>query len=200
MTAFVLVNPHSAGGRTGRDWKALSRMLRDSRPDFKVAFTRRRGDASWLVREALSAGHDEVIAVGGDGTINEAVNGFFDADGPTASDAVLGFITSGTGGDFRKSFNIEPNLKDGLERLTSGQVRQVDVGRVTCLGRDGVCVVRHFVNVASFGLSGLVVDAVNRARFAKLFGGSFTFAFHSLSALLFFRPRGVRLILDNGFD
>lgn len=200
MSAFVVVNPRSASGRTRRDWSKLSRALSASFPSFEFAFTRRRGDAPKLVREALSDGHHEIIAIGGDGTINEAVNGFFDANGPTSPDAVFGFITSGTGGDFRKSFDIGAGLTEGLSRLVSAKVRRVDVGRVSCLGRGGVGVVRHFVNIASFGLSGLVVDSVNRARVAKLFGGSFAFAFHSATAMLVFRPRGVRIILDNGFD
>lgn len=200
MSAFVVVNPRSASGRTRRSWSDLSRALSSSFPSFEFAFTRGRGDAPKLVREALCDGHHEIIAVGGDGTINEAVNGFFDANGPTSPDAVFGFITSGTGGDFRKSFDIEAGLAEGLARLVSAKVRRVDVGRVTCLGRGGGRVVRHFVNIASFGVSGLIVDSVNRARIAKLFGGSFAFAFHSAMAMTFFRPRGVRLILDNGFD
>jgi len=200
MSAFVVVNPRSASGRTKRDWQYISRALATSFPNFEFAFTRQRGDAPKLVREALSGGHQEIIAIGGDGTINEAVNGFFDAGGPTAPDAVFGFISSGTGGDFRKSFDIEAGLAEGLSRLVSSGIRRVDIGRVSCLGRGGVRVVRHFVNIASFGLSGLVVDSVNRAKAAKLFGGTFAFAFHSALAMLFFRPRGVRIMLDTGFD
>src|SRR5262249_42013510 len=60
--------------------------------------------------------------------------------------------------------------------------------------------VRYFLNIASFGLSGIIVDAVNRARFAKLFGGTFAFAYHSILSMISYRPRAVRLILDTGFD
>ena len=137
MSAFVVVNPRSASGRTRRDWDNLSRSLAASFPSFEFAFTQRRGDAPKLVRDALSVGHHEIIAVGGDGTINEAVNGFFDSAGPRSPDAVLGFITSGTGGDFRRSFDIEAGLAEGLSRLVSAKVRRVDVGRVACLGRGG---------------------------------------------------------------
>jgi YegS/Rv2252/BmrU family lipid kinase len=200
MTAFVVVNPRSAGGRTRREWKTLAGTLEVHFPEFDFAFTRHRGDATTLVRNALGEGHHEIIAVGGDGTINESINGFFDANGQISPDAVFAFITSGTGGDFRKTFEIEPGIEAGLARLKSAKVRPVDVGRVSCLGSDGTPTVRYFVNIASFGLSGVIVDKVNRARIAKLFGGSFAFAFHSATAMIAYRPRAVRVMLDNGFD
>ncbi len=81
MSAFVVVNPRSGNGRTGREWKAIEPALADAFPRMSVAFTHARRDATMLVRNALREGHHEIIAVGGDGTINEAVNGFFDASG-----------------------------------------------------------------------------------------------------------------------
>jgi YegS/Rv2252/BmrU family lipid kinase len=200
MTAFVVVNPRSSNGRTKRDWRAIERPLSEAFPHMNVAFTRGRGDATGLVRQALAEGHHEIIAVGGDGTINEAVNGFFDAKGPISPDAVFGFVTSGTGGDFRKTFGVEAGPEMAIERLKSASVRPIDVGRVSCLSARGEPSVRYFANIVSFGLSGNIVDSVNRARIAKLFGGSFAFAFHSVLGMLSYRPRSVRLILDNGFD
>jgi diacylglycerol kinase family enzyme len=184
MTAFVVVNPRSGNGRTARDWSAISRALEASFPSFEFALTRGRGEATRLVRDALCEGHHEIIAVGGDGTINEAVNGFFGPNGPASSDAVFGFVTSGTGGDFRKTFGIDADIAAGLSRLLSARTRAIDVGRLSCVGPGGTRVVRHFINIGSFGLSGVIVDSVNRARVAKLFGGSFAFAFHSTVAVL----------------
>ena len=200
MTAFVVVNPRSGNGRTKRDWQAISRALEASFPSFEFALTRGRGEATRLVRDALCEGHHEIIAVGGDGTINEAVNGFFGPDGPATADAVFGFVASGTGGDFRKTFGIDGDIAAGLSRLSSAKTRAVDVGRLSCVGPGGTRVVRHFINIGSFGLSGVIADSVNRARIAKLLGGSFAFAFHSAIAMMLYRPRAVRLILDNGLD
>jgi diacylglycerol kinase (ATP) len=176
MTGFAVVNPRSAGGRTRRDWPLIEAALRAAYPELEIAMTRKRGDATELVREALREGHSEIIAIGGDGTINEAVNGFFDEDGSIAPDAVFGFVTSGTGGDFRRSFDCDPGHVAAIARL------------------------RNFVNIGSFGLSGVIVDWVNRARVAKLFGGAFAFAFHSARAMLFYRERMVRIRIDGDFD
>ncbi|MBV9329923.1 MAG: diacylglycerol kinase family lipid kinase, partial [Alphaproteobacteria bacterium] len=200
MSAFFVVNPRSANGRTGREWEDIRADIDDLFPNFKFAFTRGRADAVRLTRQALCDGHDEVIAVGGDGTINETINGFFELERQINPDASFGFITSGTGGDFRKSFSIDQGVRAGLARLAGARLRSIDVGRLSCLNEKHVTVKRHFINISSFGLPGVVVDAINRARIAKLFGGRFAFALHSLRSMLFFRARAVRLILDNGFD
>jgi YegS/Rv2252/BmrU family lipid kinase len=200
MTAFVVVNPRSANGRTGRDWKSIERALAAVYPAMSVGFTSKRGEATSLVRYALREGHQEIVAVGGDGTINEAVNGLFDASGTVPQDCVFAFVTSGTGGDFRKSFGIEPGTEAAIGRLKHARVRRVDAGRVSCLTKSGLPTARYFINIASFGLSGVIVDSVNRARIAKLFGGSFAFAFHSGLAMLRHRIRTVRIIVDGVED
>ncbi len=200
MTAFVVVNPRSGNGSTGRRWRALEKSLSAIYPYMTVAFTRRRGDAAELVAAALREGHHEIVAVGGDGTINEVVNGFFDVNGAVSPDAVLAFVSSGTGGDFRKAFRMTENGPAAAERLRHASVRPIDVGRVSFLSKDGAARIRYFANIGSFGLSGKIVDAVNRSTFAKLFGGSFAFAFHSALGLITYRGRAVRLIVDDAFD
>jgi YegS/Rv2252/BmrU family lipid kinase len=165
-----------------------------------LAVTRRPGDATSLVRHALNEGHHEIVAVGGDGTINEAVNGFFDSEGPLVPDAVFGFITSGTGGDFSKTFGLAPGYAAAIARLKEAPVRAIDVGRLSCLTLDGQPTVRYFANIGSFGLSGTIVNAVNRARIAKLLGGRFAFGFHSSLAALSHRDRVVRLRVDGDYD
>ena len=200
MSAFVVVNPRSGGGRTGREWCNIAKALGEVYPQLNVAMTRARGEAASLVRQALIEGHSEIVAVGGDGTINEAINGFFFENGAVAPDAVFAFVTSGTGGDFRKTFGVAPGYEAAIARLKLATPRAVDVGRVTCLTQNGAPTSRHFINIASFGMSGLIVDSVNRARIAKLFGGQFAFAFHSLAGMLRYRDRAVRIRVDADFD
>jgi len=200
VTGFVVVNPRSAAGRTGRDWPNIEKALRAAYPHMTLALTRKPGDATSLVRHALNEGHQEIVAVGGDGTINEAVNGFFDSDGPLVPDAVFGFITSGTGGDFRKSFGLAPGYDAAIARLRDAPVRAIDVGRLSCLTLRGQPTLRYFANIASFGLSGVIVNKVNRSRIAKLFGGRFAFAFHSTLGMLSYRERAVRIRVDGDYD
>lgn len=200
MSGFVVVNPRSAAGRTGREWPFIERELRAAYPHMTLAVTRRPGDATTLVRHALNEGHHEIVVVGGDGTINEAVNGFFDSDGPVVPDAVFGFIASGAASDFRKTFGLASGYAAAIARLREAPVRPIDIGRVSCLTRDGKPTVRYFANMGSFGLSGAVVNAVNRAHVAKRLGGRFAFDLHSSLAALFHRDRVVRLRVDGDYD
>jgi YegS/Rv2252/BmrU family lipid kinase len=165
-----------------------------------LAVTRRPGDATTLVRHALNEGHHEIVVVGGDGTINEAVNGFFDSQGPVLPDAVFGVIASGAGSDFRKTFGLAPGYAAAIAQLKKAPVRAIDIGRVSCLTPDGKPTVRYFANIGSFGLSGTIVNAVNRARIARLFGGRFAFGLHASLAALFHRDRAVRLRVDGDYD
>jgi len=113
----LIVNPKSQGGRLGKRWKELADTIGRAFP-FEEAITQGPGDATRLTREALRGGAERVVAIGGDGTINEVVNGFFDEAGlaiaPAASFAVIPF---GTGGDFRRTVNMPVGLADaGLTR------------------------------------------------------------------------------------
>jgi diacylglycerol kinase (ATP) len=194
MTAFVIVNPQAGNGRTRRDWRKIEDGLESIFPLMSVTATGGPGQTARLVRDALREGHLDIIAVGGDGTINEAINGFFYRGAPVSSDAVFSFITTGTGGDFRKSFGIEAGWEAGIARLKQSRVRKLDVGRVSCLSPQGEPVVRYFINIASFGISGHIAHRVNRAHIATFFGGTFAFALHSAIALLGWRECRVRLM------
>ena len=200
VTGFVVVNPRSAGGRTAREWPKIERALRAAYPHMHLAMTHSRGDATALVRDALREGHHEIVAVGGDGTINEAVNGLFDADGPIMPDAVFGFISSGTDGDFRKTFGLAPDYIAAIARLRQAPVHRIDIGRLACLSLDGRSIVRYFANIGSFGLSGALIKAANSARISKLFGRRFALAFHSARTKFAWRDRMIRLRIDGDYD
>ena len=166
MTAFVIVNPKA--GNTGRDWPKIKPALESIFPLMQVAQSHARGETARLVRAALKEGHLDIIAVGGDGTIHEAVNGFFENGAPVSPDAVFGFVSMG--GDFRRTFGIPPGYEAAITRLKQARVHRLDVGYVACLSPRGEPVSRYFVNIASFGFSGRVAARINRAGIARLFG------------------------------
>jgi diacylglycerol kinase (ATP) len=198
MTAkdtLVIVNPASAGGRTARDWPRVQRCLVDAGVDFEPRMTSAAGDATRLAREALREGFARVVALGGDGTLNEVLNGFFDPETrqPVSSEAVLGMIPSGTGGDFRKSAGIPLAHAAACALLARGDSRLVDAGRVDYHG-GGAPGPRWFVNIADCGIGGDVVRRVNASRKSR--GGTVTFLYHSLAALATFGSRMVRVDID----
>lgn len=200
MTVFAVVNPKSGGGRTAGMLREITAALKAALGEVVVATTTAQGDATRLVAEALAAGHRHVVAIGGDGTLNEAVNGFFREGARIAPEAAFSFAMSGSGGDFKRTFGIEGGVLEAIAGLRAATPRAIDLGRVTFQTPGGGTATRHFLNIASFGLSGEVVNRVNRARVAKWFGGPFAFKWHSTMAALGFKPWRVRLTVDDHFD
>jgi YegS/Rv2252/BmrU family lipid kinase len=191
----LVVNPQSAGGKTERRWPELRAQIQDAFGAFDERFTAGAGDATTMTREALRGGADLVVAVGGDGTINECVNGFFDDKGAIAPKAAFGIVPAGTGGDFIKTLGVPLKTADAAAALKS-PARAIDVGRLRYVGDDGQPALRHFINIASFGIGGLVDRYVNQS--SKAFGGKVSFALATLKAGAKYKNATVRLILDGG--
>jgi diacylglycerol kinase (ATP) len=199
MKTLAVINPRSGGGKTGRDAQSIATRLAEVTGPITVALTSGPMDATRITTRALKEGFERVVAVGGDGTINEVVNGFFQNGQAINPEAEFALLNLGTGGDFRKTFDIEAGFDASLERIAEGRVRRIDIGRFTFVTPEGQSGVRHFANIASFGMSGHVVDRVNRSRLKRVLGG-FIYTYASVTALFSYRARPVRLKVDNVFD
>jgi YegS/Rv2252/BmrU family lipid kinase len=193
---FLIVNPRSAAGRTGRHFDAIARAVRSSIGDFDWAFTKARGDGTRLAREAVSAGGDFVVAVGGDGTASEVIDGIVDRARPSERDVLFGYIPRGTGGDFRRTLGLEQDVAGAARALASRNVAVCDLGRVTFVGHDGAPQIRHFANVAGAGVSGVVSGKVNDGL--RLPSGKLSFMLASATALLAWADKPVRWRVDEG--
>lgn len=202
---IAIVNPASGGGRAGREWPGIHKKLEGTLGPVTALFTDGPATpynlpAANLARQAVDQGASLVIAVGGDGTISETINGLM-ADSPDGkARATLALLNTGTGGDFRKTFELPMDFDGCIERLAAGTTRTVDIGKMSFKTDAGEPLPRYFNNIASFGLSGAVDRAVNRARFSKLFGGSFAYQWATLKAALRYKPQPVRIRTDTGFD
>jgi YegS/Rv2252/BmrU family lipid kinase len=196
MKTFFVVNPQSANGQTGRKWLELSAQLSAGLGEFGHAFTEKPLDAMRLANRALHEGFECVVDVGGDGTINEVVNGFFEQGKALNPKAALGVLPRGTGGDFRRTFGLDLALKSALEHLKGEKTAPLDVGRVEFTSPVGARATRYFANVCSFGVSGEVDARVNSG--SKALGGKLSFMLASAGALLAYSDRKVRLALDGG--
>lgn len=199
--ALLLVNPRSANGATGRHFDTISALVRAQVGEHAHAFTARPLHATELTRQALRDGHDLVIAVGGDGTINEAVNGFFEPpeEGkdptPINPQAALAILPRGTGGDFRRTIGLDGDLARSAARLTH-PARPVDVGLAEFEGPDGKPGRRCFINVAGSGVGAEIVNIANHS--SKVMGGRISFLLASLRGLSGWRDVSLRVSLDGG--
>jgi YegS/Rv2252/BmrU family lipid kinase len=189
---LVIVNPSSRGGATGRRWGAVQRRLEAALGTLEVEWTRGPRDAERIAREGVRAGVERLVVAGGDGTLGEVVTGLLGAG--LGSYAEIGLLPLGTGGDFVRTPGIPRDLEGAIAALVAGKARRVDAGRLGFLDRSGREATLGFVNAASLGVSGLVVELVNRAP--KALGGRFSFLIGTLRALARYRCQPVTLRLD----
>lgn len=196
MKTFFVVNGASGNGATGKSWSGLQARIGSVLPDNGHAFTEGPMHAAELARGALRQGYQCVVAVGGDGTLNEVTNGFFEGGQPVAPQAALAVLPRGTGGDFRRTFGWELDVEATLRRIAGGESRPFDVGEVEFLGHDGRRQRRYFANICSFGVSGAVAQKANQTT--KAFGGRLSFMMASLKALAGYQDRAVRFRVDGG--
>ena len=149
--AVFVVNPASDGGRTGKKWPEIADSARRHGLQVVERLTESAGHATELTRQAVAAGEELIVAVGGDGTVNEVVNGFFDTAGePLGAAAALGVIERGTGCDFVRTFDIPKKTDRAVATIAAGRRRRIDIGRATCATPAGPQV-RMFANIASCG-------------------------------------------------
>ena len=176
----------------------MSQLIKEVFGSFEAELTRESEDATRIAREALRSGCRMIVSVGGDGTLNDVVNGFFQLESgkpvPINPEAVLGIIPRGTGGDFRKTLGIPRDYQEAVTVLRQGNNRQIDLGQLEFMDHRGGKATRIFINIASFGIGGEVDERVNRS--SKILGGRISFFRSTLAASLAYRNKKVVLRID----
>ncbi|MGI8775465.1 MAG: diacylglycerol/lipid kinase family protein [Actinomycetota bacterium] len=155
-----------ANGRAGRGSvsKALPELTSalDARDlAYELRVTERAGHATEIARDALAGGSRFLVAVGGDGTVQEVVNGMIAGDQAVAPDAVFGVVGAGTGCDFIRTFGIPGMPGHAAAHLDGGESFPIDIGKVT-YQHAGTTKTRYFANVAEVGIGAATVDRANR--------------------------------------
>jgi diacylglycerol kinase (ATP) len=188
----VIANPRAGRGRVGQELPELERQLLARRLAHRIRETEGPGDATALAREALDDGVRFLVAVGGDGTVQEVVNGMLEADGPVTDDAVLGVVAAGSGSDFVRTFGLPGDAARAARHREGDRRYPIDVIKVEY--RDGDTVrIRYVPNIAEVGLG---AEVVRRAeRFPRWMGRSRYFWGFWLS-VGGYRPREVTVGAD----
>lgn len=190
----IIFNPAAAGGNTGRIQGTILKAFEEEFPGgFSLDVTTENGEATALTRQALTAGADLVVVVGGDGTCNEVLNGFFENRKPVRASARLGFITGGTGEDVARNLGLPAGLKAQIRRLHQGR-RMVDVGLVRYTALDGTIHNRLFLNDCQPGIAGRVVQRVTPTL--KRLGGFLAYGIASSLTALTYRGHLLKVTCD----
>jgi diacylglycerol kinase (ATP) len=173
-----LVNPASGNGATGKRWPELAHRAAQLGLEGTTLFSERPGHLIDLAAQAARDGAELVVSVGGDGTLNEVVNGLVRAGASTE----LATIPLGTGMDFVRTYKIPTRFEDAVRTALAGTTRRIDVGRVSYREWGGAEGERYFANVGSVGMSAAVAQRAN--GMSKALGGKATF-FYALVRVFF---------------
>lgn len=188
-----MVNPASGAGKAGREWSAVEQWLPSTGLPYEVTLTTRPLEAIEIAQRNVRDSRPVVVAVGGDGTLNEVVNGFFRNGAPIPTTTKLAMVPLGTGGDFRRTLRIPVDPRQAIDVLKTGMVRRLDAGCVTYTTPDGSTAMRHFINIADAGLAGDVVHRMGNGT--KRFGSAgYTLA--GLLGLIRYKNQPMTVVID----
>ncbi len=188
LRPVLIVNPASDQGRTGRIWDEIKTALKLRFREFITKFTEAPGHATEIVREELKKGQELLIGVGGDGTLNELVNGYFEEGVPINPEAALSIIPSGRGNDFIKSLSLPSRWVKALKKLGFHRRVRVDVGRFST---DRFTA--YFLNVLDIGLGGEIVrEMVEKG--SQHHGLQYTIGL--LKKFFVYRSKNYRIVVD----
>ncbi len=192
---MFIVNPASSNGKTRRRWPEIKSILDARDLDYDFRMTGGPWDAAEIARESLLGGYNVVVAVGGDGTLNEVVNGFFLVDGKTRMGSSLGVISMGTGSDFIRTAGIPRDFPAAIKVIEGGQNTWMDVGRARFTRADGTPGERYFLNVADVGMGGETAERVNNT--SKALGGFASFLWGVIVSIFLFKNKEMTLVIDD---
>jgi diacylglycerol kinase (ATP) len=190
---WVILNPAAGQGRAERLWPGMAGRVRALGVSFTQAVTCGPGDAIELARQAVEAGAARIVVAGGDGTLNEVVNGCVRARVEGTRLPELALLPIGTGTDFARGLGIG-SVEEALAALQGGHARPIDLGVVRYCDEAGRERERAFINVADFGLGPVVSDHI--AHGSRWLGQA-AYLYGALRAIAGYRQAEVRLTVDD---
>ncbi len=192
---LVIVNPNAGNGKGKKDWEKISLLLEKEKLPFKVKFTEKRGHAINLTNEGIKEGFRNFITVGGDGTLNEVVNGAILNNVCPSTDIVLASIPVGTGNDWGKMFGISPDHEKAVKIIRENKQMLHDIGKMSYF--DGTeKKERYFINIAGLGFESVVVKKTNYQK-DHGHGGKLIYFYNLLTSLFSYKNTKAEIIIDD---
>jgi len=185
----LIINPNSGGGRG----KKVANYIGEKYSDLfsEIVFTNGPEEAIELAEE--SENFDTICFVGGDGTLNEVVNGVMKI--PEEKRPKIGIIPVGTGNDFIKTIGIPKDIDKAIDIILNGKTKKLDVVLCTFKNFEGKEVKRHYINITEFGMGGEVANLVN--KYGKIFRGTIPFLIFAIICNFTYKNKKVRIKTDS---
>lgn len=191
-TYFFIINPHAGNGKGRRDWSLIESFLKNEGISYEYVFTEKKLHATEIAEKAITDGFRTLIAVGGDGTLNEIANGIFKTE--FSSDVVLGMIPVGSGNDWCRMYGIPSDYEKAVDVIKRRNVFVQDAGLVKYkIGEENS--ERFFVNVAGLGFDAKVVQKTNRQK-DKGRNGKMIYLMNLFTSLFSYKVADVKISVD----
>lgn len=192
---FIVVNPRAGGGKGGADWPIIEWLLAKYRINFTHEFTEHKYHAIEITVKAIKNGYRKIIAVGGDGTLNEVVNGIFIQKLIPPSEITIGVIAVGTGNDWLRMYSTTHDYEECIRDIQSECVFKQDVGQVEFC-ESMVKHTRYFVNAAGIGFDAEVALQTNKLKDVGR-RGTLLYMFSLLKSLIGYHHTKVNITVDS---
>jgi YegS/Rv2252/BmrU family lipid kinase len=189
---LIIVNPNAGVKKGARDWPAIERLLKEDGFIYDAVLTLRRDHAKQIASEYIEKGYRKIIVVGGDGTMNEVVNGIYMQKAVSPSEISLGMIPVGTGNDWCRTFAIPFDYPKAVQILKREKTFLQDVGKISYFKKE-TQLTRYFINIAGMGYDALVAKKTNLMK-EKGKGGPLTYLFFVFAGL--FQYKFIEAIID----
>lgn len=192
---LAVVNPNAGVRKCERDWKKISELLQQQNIDYTAVFTEKRDHAISLTKEYIEKGYRKVISIGGDGTLNEVINGVFRQKAVNTTEITIAVISVGTGNDWGRTFFIPSEYKKSIALIAKEETFVQDAGMVS-FANNSETRYRYFVNMAGLGFDGLVAQKTNKDK--DLGRANALVYFKNIFASLFsFQSVPTRIVIDD---
>ena len=159
-----IINPKAAGGNALKSWNKSKKIIESFFPKYEFEITKSRRQATKITQETLQNDYETVVTVGGDGTLNEVVNGFYWEGNLINPKAKLAVISIGTGGDFGRMMNFPRKVEVACELIKNGKTKKCNIGLVSFLNEKGEKNQRYFINIAEAGFGAETVRLINQDK------------------------------------
>ncbi|MBN2481913.1 MAG: diacylglycerol kinase family lipid kinase [Bacteroidales bacterium] len=192
---LAVVNPNAGKGKGLKDWKEIAAYFSKYNIIFEARFTLAARHAIELTVAAIQEGYRKIIVVGGDGTMNEVVNGIFLQRICPTTDIELAMITVGTGNDWGRMFGIPTDYEKAIQVILEHKMHLQDAGMIYYFnGTEKEK--RFFINIAGLGFDAVVAKRTNLQK-AKGRSGRALYMMNLLRSLILYRSTNTEVEIDN---
>lgn len=192
---LVILNPHAGVGKGKKDKSLIEKLLNLENVPYSLVSSNYPGHTVKITKDKISNGYHKIIVAGGDGTLNEVVNGIYSQDVVSPDKLTIGMIPVGTGNDWIRTFGIPLNYQRAIQTILLGKTVKQDVGRIIKQNKDGV-EIRHFANMTGYGFDAMVAHKANDMK-NKGHKGLLVYLYSLLSSYIAYKAIRMHIKIDD---